>query len=91
MKALLQALLGDSLARILSGAGLSVMSYAMVVPLVLGGLNLAVSYFSGIGADIASLALMTGAGQGMSIIGSAIMARMAIAAAGVGIAKGAAS
>ena len=91
MKALLQSLFGDSLARILSGAGLSVISYATIVPLVLGGLNLAVSHFNGIGADIASVALITGAGQGMSMIGSAIMARIAIQAAGVGIGKGSAA
>ncbi|WP_127158975.1 DUF2523 family protein [Xanthomonas arboricola] len=87
MKALLQSLFGDSIARMLSGAGLSVISYAAVTPVVLGALNLVASRMSGLPADAASLALMSGAGHAMTIIGSAIMARMAINSAGVGIGK----
>ncbi|WP_100097413.1 DUF2523 family protein [Xanthomonas campestris] len=71
----------------LSGAGLSVISYAAVTPVVLGALNLVASRMSGLAADAASLALMSGVGHGMTIIGSAIMARMAINSAGVGIGK----
>ncbi|MEA9831455.1 DUF2523 family protein [Xanthomonas campestris] len=87
MKALLQSLFGDAIARLLGGAGLSVISYAAITPIVLGALNLVSSRINGLAADVASLALMSGAGHAMSIIGSAIMARMAISAAGVGIGK----
>lgn len=87
MKALLQSLFGDALARILGGAGLSVLSYAAVTPVVLAALNLVASRIGSITADIASLALLSGLGEGMSIVGSAIMARMAISAAGVGIGR----
>lgn len=89
MRALLDALLGNSLSRVLSGAGLSVLSYAALAPIILGALNLAASNVSGIAGDLASLGLMSGVGQGMSIVGSAIVARMSIASAGVGIGKGA--
>lgn len=91
MKALLQSLFGDSLARILGGAGLSVISYAALVPVVLGALNLVSSHVAGLSADVASLALLSGIGEALSIVGSAIMARMAISAAGAGIGKAAAS
>ncbi|AVY66703.1 MULTISPECIES: DUF2523 family protein [Xanthomonas translucens group] len=87
MKALLQSLFGDALARILSGAGLSVISYAAITPVVLGALNLVATRINGLAADVASLALMSGTGEAMTIVGSAIMARMAINAAGVGVGK----
>ncbi|QSQ40420.1 DUF2523 domain-containing protein [Xanthomonas translucens pv. undulosa] len=87
MKALLQSLFGDALARILSGAGLSVISYAAITPVVLGALNLVATRINGLAADVASLALMSGTGEAMTIVGSAIMARMAINAAGAGIGK----
>lgn len=90
MKALLQSLFGDALARILSGAGLSVISYAAITPVVLAALNLVATRINGLLADAASLALMSGTGEAMSIVGSAIMARMAINAAGAGIGKAAA-
>ncbi|MEN5264235.1 DUF2523 family protein [Stenotrophomonas sp. TWI587] len=87
MKALLQSLFGDAIARMLGGAGLSVISMAAIMPVVLGALNLVASKLQGMPADLASLALLSGAGEGLSVIGSAIMARMAISAAGVGIGK----
>lgn len=87
MKALLQSLFGDALARILSGAGLSVISYAAITPVVLGALDLVATRINGLAADVASLALMSGTGEAMTIVGSAIMARMAINAAGVGVGK----
>lgn len=89
MKALLQALFGDWIARILSGAGLSVISYAAVVPVVLGALNLMASHISGLSADVASIALLGGFGEAASIVGSAVMARMAIVSASAGIGKAA--
>lgn len=91
MRALLQSLFGNSLARILSGAGLSVVSYAALVPVVLAGLNLAAAKVGGIAGDLASLALLSGVGEGMSIVGSAAIARMSIASASVGIGKAAQS
>lgn len=87
MKALLQSLFGDSLARVLSGAGLSVISYAAMVPVILGALNLVASRVNSLAADVASLALLGGLGEGLSMLGSAIMARIAIASAASGIGK----
>ena len=89
MKALLQSLFGDSIARMLSGAGLSVISMAALMPIVLTALNLVSSHINGMSGDLASLALLSGLGEGLSIIGSAIMARMAISSASVGIGKAA--
>lgn len=87
MKALLQSLFGDAFARVLQGAGLSMLSMAAIMPIVLTGLNLAASNLSGITADLSSLALLSGAGEGMSIIGSAIVARVSMSSAGLGIGK----
>ena len=87
MKALLQSLFGDSIARMLSGAGLSVVSMAALMPVVLTALNLVASQINGMSADLASLALLSGLGEGMSIVGSAIMARMAISSTSLGIGK----
>lgn len=87
MKALLQSLFGDSIARMLSGAGLSVVSMAALMPVVLTALNLVATRINGMSADLASLALLSGLGEGMSIVGSAIMARMAISSTSLGIGK----
>jgi hypothetical protein len=87
MKALLNALVGNSLARVLSGAGLSVVSYAVVMPALLAALTLVANSLGGGVADVASIALLSGAGEGLSIVGSAMVARAAIQSAGVGVGK----
>lgn len=91
MKALLQSLFGDALARLLSGAGLSVVSFAAILPVVTAALNLCSSQIGGLPSDVASLLLLSGAGECLSIVGSAVLTRMAINAAQVGISKSAKS
>lgn len=91
MKSLLQSLFGDAIARMLSGAGMSVVSFAAILPVVTAALNLCASSIGGLPSDVASLMLLSGAGECVSIIGSATLTRMAINAAQVGITKGAQS
>lgn len=91
MKALLRNLFGDAIARMLSGAGLSVVSFAALLPVVQGALNMITSSVRGVPGDVASLALMSGFGECVSIIGSAVLTRMAISSAQVGLTKGKAS
>lgn len=88
MRALLQSLFGDALARVLSGAGMSVLSVAAILPIVTAALNLCASHMSGLPSDVASLMLLSGAGESVSIIGSAVLTRVAVNAAQVGISKG---
>lgn len=91
MKALLQSLFGDAIARMLSGAGLSVVSFAAILPVVTSALNLCAQHISSLPGDVASLMLLGGAGECVSIIGAAVLTRMSINAAHVGITKGSSS
>lgn len=87
--ALLKNLLGESFARVLSGAGLSLVSYAALTPLILAALNAAASAIAGVGGDILQLVALSGLSEALSAIGSAIMTRTAIAAASTGIKRSA--
>lgn len=91
MKSLLQNLFGDALARVLTGAGMSVVSFAALLPLVQGALNMIAASVNGLPSDVASVALLGGFGEALSIIGSAVLTRMAIASAQVGLTKGSAA
>lgn len=86
---LLKNLLGDSLARVLGGAGLSLVSMAALVPLVTTALNAAASAVGGIGGDVLNVILLFGFGEAMSVMGAAMLTRMSIQAASVGLKKAA--
>lgn len=88
MRALLQSLFGDAIARLLSGAGMSVLSFAAILPIVTAALNLCASHIGGLPSDVASLLLLSGAGECVSIVGSAALTRVTINAAQVGLTKG---
>lgn len=82
---LLTGLLGGLLARVLIGAGMGVVTYGVLNTAVAAGLNAMVAQFSGMPADMLNLLLLSGVGQGLSIIGSAMTARAAMRAASVGV------
>lgn len=90
MKGLLKALFGDAIARMLSGAGMSVVSFAALLPLVQGALTLTVQHINSLPGDIAAIALLGGLGEAVSIIGSCILTRMAIVSMSTAITKSAA-
>jgi hypothetical protein len=83
----LSRLVGNSLARMMTGAGVGFVSFAAMMPLALGALNAANQGFSGIGSDAAGLIGLAGFGEAMSIIGSAILTRVALDSVSLGIAK----
>jgi len=85
----LTSLLGNSLARVLTGAGIGLVTGATLLPIVKSALNLIVSKFGGIPGDMANVILLSGFGEGLSLIGSAIVTRVGIDAAKVAVAKGA--
>lgn len=84
---LLSRLLGNGAARVLSGAGLSLASYAALSAAVLGALNGVVSAFSHVSADIANLVLLFGVGEAISIIGAAMLTRVALQSATLGLTR----
>lgn len=88
---LLEGLFGVMLAKILVGAGLGVVTYGALSTATSLALNALVAQFSGLPANVLNMLLLSGVGQGLSIIGSAMAARAAMKAASVGIGMAAAS
>lgn len=84
---LLASLLGTAGARILSGLGLGLVTYAAMTPVILSALNLARGLTSGITASILQLVLLSGIGEALSMIGAAMMTRAAIDAGRVALSK----
>ena len=88
---LLTGLLGGLLARVLIGAGMGVVTYGVLNTAVAAGLNAMVAQFGGMPADMLNMLLLSGVGQGLSIIGAAMTARAAMRAASVGVGMAASS
>ena len=88
---LLTGLLGALLARVLIGAGMGVVTYGVLNTAVAAGLNAMVAQFGGMPADMLNMLLLSGVGQGLSIIGAAMTARAAMRAASVGVGMAASS
>lgn len=85
--ALLANLLGSAVARMLTGAGLGLVTFAALTPLVLSAMNGAAQKFSGIASSVLQIMLMSGFGVAISAVGSAIVTRIAIEATRVAIKK----
>lgn len=84
---LLSDLLGTGFARVLTGAGLSMVSFAAITVAVTAGLSLAVSHVQGLTGDVAQIVRLLGVGEALSIIGSALLTRAAMSSAGIGFKK----
>lgn len=93
MKAILLSVLkwamGGLIARILVGAGLTLVGYASFVPLVYTGLNQLNSALGGLPADMLQVLLLGGLGEVLSIIGSAMLTRVSLLAGLAGLARAA--
>lgn len=85
--ALLAGLLGSAGARILTGLGLGLVTYAALTPVILSALNAAKAATAGITSTVLQLALMSGIGEAISTIGAAMLTRAAIDAGRVALAK----
>jgi hypothetical protein len=79
--ALLASLLGTAISRMLVGAGLALVTFAAITPLVLSALNAGAQAFNNIGGAVLQMMLISGLGVALSAIGSAMLTRMAIDAA----------
>lgn len=89
LKLLLTSLLGDFIGRILTGAGLALVTGAALIPLVTGALDAAADGMGGVSGNLLAVANMGGLGEAMSIIGSAVLTRATIVSAQVGLKKAA--
>lgn len=84
---LLAGLIGTAGARILTGLGLGLTTYAVLTPMVLLALNTAKAMTSGITSSILQIMLLSGIGEAITMIGAAIMTKTAIDAGRVAIRK----
>lgn len=89
LSTLLKNLFGDAVANVLGGAGLSLVSAAVLIPLVTSALDMAASAMSGVPGDMLSVINLFGFGEALSILGSAMLTRVTIASATVGVKKAA--
>jgi len=83
----LQGLFGTGVARLLSGAGLGLASFAGLTVAITTALSVATSYASGLPSDVLNLLLISGFGPALSLIGAAMLTRAGMDAAGVAIRK----
>lgn len=84
---ILEKVLGNSAARVLTGAGLSVASYGAITVAITASLGALTSSFSALPSAMLNIILLSGAGQAISIIGAAMLTRAAINSAAVGLTK----
>ena len=86
---LLKNLFGESIARALGGAGLSLATAALLLPAITTGLNLAASAVGGMTGNILNVALLFGFGEAMTIVGTAMLTRVALNSGKLGLKKAA--
>lgn len=82
---LLRTLLGETLARILAGAGLSFASYAALTTIITQMLGQVVASFSNVPANMLAIVLLAGCGEAVSIIGAAMLTKAALSSAMLGL------
>lgn len=84
---LLRKLIGNGGARLLTGMGISIASYAALAAATTAALAGVTSTFSGIGADVANLMMLCGVGQALSIVGAAMLTKAAVQSGSLGLTK----
>jgi Protein of unknown function (DUF2523). len=90
IKKLLVTFFGESIARALTGAGLAISVGALLTPVVTGGLNTVVTFAGRIPSNILQVMLLGGFGEVLSIVGSAMLTRLAMKSSALGLKKAAA-
>lgn len=84
---LLRNLFGESIARALGGAGLSIATAAILIPAVTTALTAAAAAVGGIAADMLNVALLFGFGEAISILGTAMITRITLNSTKIGLRK----
>ncbi|MBN7134759.1 hypothetical protein A7A76_08505 [Lysobacter enzymogenes] len=85
--ALLASLLGTAAARVLTGVGVGLVTYAALTPLINSGLTIVRNMAAGITGSVLQICLLAGLGDCISMLGSALLTRAAISAGRVAMAK----
>jgi len=83
----LRNLLGETVARVLTGGGLALVSFAGISALWLGALSTVQSYAAGVPADIFNVVLLFGFAECMTLIGTGVMTRAGLQAATLGLTR----
>lgn len=83
----LAAYFGASIARVLTGAGLGIATFAGLSAVVLTALNLIVSYFAGLPVALAQVVLLGGFATVLNMLGGAILTRLALTSGALSIRK----
>jgi len=78
-------MLGNAAARLLTGAGLGVLSFAVLNTIINSFLDSAVSSLNGLPQLTISLLGLAGVGTGISIVGGALLTAAAIKSASVAV------
>ena len=73
---LLTRLVGNSAARVMVGGGFSIVTYLILTTMVTALLTALVSALGGLGADVLDIILLAGTGDGLSIIGAAVLTKI---------------
>lgn len=89
IKLLLASLLGDLVGRVLTGAGLALVTGAALIPIVTTAMDAAAAALGGMPGNMLAVANLGGIGEGLSIVGAAVITRVGIGAATVGLKKAA--
>jgi len=84
---MLKALLGGSLAKILMGSGIAVVSYAVLLPVVTAALNAIAASIGGVFEELQQVLLLGGLGEVLNIMGSAILTKLALDSGKLGFKK----
>ena len=83
---LLSMVLGGLLARVLIGAGMTVVTYAGITVAAEALLNEAVQHFAELPAAILNICLLFGVGEAVNITGSAMLTVLAFKSLGLSVA-----
>lgn len=87
LKLFLKGLFGGAIANLLVGGGLALVSFTGLKLAIEAALAVVQSYVGGLSSDIFGVVMLLGMGDALSMIGSALLVRAAIASASVGISR----
>lgn len=83
----LKNLVGDFIAKSFVGAGLGIVSFAGLSALMLTALDAVKTYMGSLANAMLQMMLLLGVGEALTILGTAVMTRIAMQSAGITIGR----
>lgn len=80
-------IVGGLIARMIIGAGMTVVSYIAFIPIVQFGLDQVSDAMGGMAGDMLNVLLLGGVGEVLSIVGSGLLTRVSMVAGLAGLAR----